>query len=192
MSSMNLKILADTNKSQLVLVDVQTRLSAVMSDPDSLLRNCNILIESARLLGIPVTVTEQYPKGIGPTNTELVDTLGSEYRPVEKTCFSSCSADSFIQSIRQHDSRNQIILCGIEAHVCILQTAMDLLNDNNTDWHVFVVADAVDSRNEKNKNLALTRLQKAGAIISCTESVLFEWMKNSSNEHFKKISALIR
>ena len=192
MSSTNLKLLADATNSQLVLIDVQTRLSAVMSDSNSLLRNCNILIESAKLLEIPVTVTEQYPKGIGPTNNELVGTLGSDYRPIEKNCFSSCGSENFIQNIRQHNKRNQVILCGIEAHVCVLQTAMDLLNDNNTDWQVFIVADAVDSRNSKNKNLSLTRLQNAGAIITCTESVLFEWMKDSGNKHFKTISALIR
>jgi len=186
------KSLADVNMSQLILIDVQTRLGAAMSDSTTLLRNCNILLESANLLGVPVTVTEQYPKGIGPTSPELVKTLGNSYKPVEKTCFSSCGADQFMEQILQHSTRNQFILCGIEAHVCVLQTAMDLLNDNNTNWQIFVVADAVDSRSERNRNLALSRLQQAGAIITCTESVVFEWMKNSSNEHFKKISNLIR
>jgi len=176
-----------------VLIDVQSRLSKVMSDPDTLLRHCNSLIESAQLLGVPVCVTEQYPKGIGTTNTELVETLGSNYKPVEKICFSSCGSDQFLQNIEQHGERNQIILCGIEAHVCVLQTAMDLIaEDNKFAKQVFIVADAVDSRTQKNKNLALERLRQAGNIITCTESVVFEWMKNSSNEHFKKISALIR
>jgi len=193
MNTEKLNALADVNKSQLVLIDVQTRLSSVMSDLDSLLRNCNILIESAKLLGVPITVTEQYPKGIGQTNNELIATLDTDYKPIEKTCFSSCGVDEFMESIDQHSKRNQIILCGIEAHVCVLQTAMDILsNNNNADKQVFVVADAVDSRTEKNKNLAIARLQQAGAIIACTESIVFEWMKNSANEHFKKISALIR
>jgi isochorismate hydrolase len=193
MESVNSQALADVTKSQLVVIDIQTRLAPVMSNPDSLIRNCNILIQAANLLDIPITVTEQYPKGIGHTNTDLIDSLGSKYKPVEKTCFSCCGSDEFNESITKHDGKNQIILCGIEAHVCVLQTTLELLgHESRKNYQTFVVADAVDSRNENNKKLALTRLQQAGAIITCTESVVFEWLKNSRNDHFKEISALVR
>lgn len=193
MNSANPQLLADVNKSQLVLIDVQTRLSKVMSNPDPLLRNCSILIRAANILNVPITVTEQYPKGIGHTNAELIDSLGSKYQAVEKTCFSCCGSDEFNTSITQQNGKNQIILCGIEAHVCVLQTTLELLSNTQQSGHqVFVVADAIDSRNRNNKKLALTRLQQAGATITCTESVVFEWLKDSRNDHFKEISALIR
>lgn len=191
MSPANFNSLADANKSQLVVVDVQSRLLQTMHDPESLLHQCDILIRAAKLLGIPVIVTEQYPKGIGKTDPGLTNTLDSLYQPVEKTCFSCCGASEFTNRLQQHPDRNQIILCGIEAHVCVLQTAMDLLRDN-ASHEVFVVGNAVTSRNKKNKKIAINRLNKAGAIISCTESVLFEWLKNSKHEHFKQISALIK
>lgn len=193
MNSSSSQSLADVNKSQLVVIDVQSRLTAVMHQADSLLKNCNTLIRSARLLEIPITVTEQYPKGIGHTEPELVDALESDYQPVEKTCFSCFGADQFRSHIQNHSQRNQYIICGIESHVCVLQTAMDLLgDDNNTNRDVFIVADAVSSRKKKNKKNALNRLQHAGAIITNTESVLFEWLKNSTHEHFRQISALIK
>lgn len=193
MSTKDLKSLADANRSQLAVIDIQSRLSKVMHNRDLLLKNSNILIEAAKLLEVPITVTEQYPKGIGHTEQQLIDSLSDDYKPVEKTCFSCAGSDSFNKSLEQHNNRDQIILCGIEAHVCVLQTALELLSDNsNTTKQVFIVADAVDSRAEKNKNIALNRLKQAGAIITCTESVLFEWMKDSTNKNFKQISALIR
>lgn len=193
MNSVNSQSLADVAKSQLVLIDVQSRLVPVMSNPGSLLRNCNILIQAANLLDVPVTVTEQYPRGIGHTHAELVESLGSTCNPIEKTCFSCCGSDEFNASLNKHKQNNHIIICGIEAHVCVLQTTLELLSQASKTGHeIFVVADAIDSRNEKNKNLALSRLQQAGAIITCTESVVFEWLKNSRNDHFKEISALIR
>ena len=193
MNAANSKNLADVNRSQLAVIDIQSRLSQVMYDRDLLLKNCNILIQAARLLEVPITVTEQYPQGIGHTEPQLVESLSDDYKPVEKTCFSCAGSDTFNKSLEQHTDRDQLILCGIEAHVCVLQTALEILGDkSNSINQVFVVSDAVDSRSEKNKNIALNRLQQAGAIITCTESVVFEWMKDSTNKNFKQISALIR
>ena len=193
MSAAKPQTLADANKSQLVVVDVQSRLLPVMYKPDDLIQNCNILIQAAQLLNIPTIVTEQYPKGIGNTDPELVKSLGSSYRAVEKTCFSCSGSNEFHDQLNQHPDRNQIILCGIEAHVCVLQTTMDLLGqDAPTSHEVFVVEDAISSRKKKNKKNALRRLRQAGATITCTESMLFEWLKDSKHEHFKKISALIK
>lgn len=193
MNSVHAQSLADVSKSQLIVIDVQTRLTSVMHHAESLIKNCQTLVRSARLLEIPITVTEQYPKGIGHTEPDLVNALESDYQPVEKTCFSCSGADQFNSQIEKHPQRNQYIICGIESHVCVLQTAMNLLGkENNPTSEVFIVADAVSSRKKKNRKNALSRLQQAGAIITNTESVLFEWLKNSTHEHFKEISALIK
>ena len=188
MSKQELQLLANANNSHLLVIDVQTRLTQVMSDRKSLLQNCEILIHAAKLLEIPITVTEQYPKGIGTTEPQLSNALASHYLPVEKTCFSSCASDEFSLRINQ-DGKPQMILCGIESHICVLQTTMDLLQ---TGKQVFVVADAVDSRSKDNKKLALDRMQQAGAIITNTESIVFEWLKDAKHAQFKAISALIR
>ena len=188
MSKQDLQLLANIKKSHLLVIDVQTRLAQVMSERKSLLRNCEILIKAARLLDVPITVTEQYPKGIGPTEPELVNALENSVAPVEKTCFSCCGSDDFNAVIKQH-KKTQMVLCGIEAHVCVLQTTMDLLQSGK---QVYVAADAIDSRNKDNKKLALDRMQQAGAIITCTESIVFEWLQDAKHEQFKNISALIR
>jgi len=171
-----------------VVVDVQTRLSNAMSDTTSLLRHCSILLRAAATLNIATTITEQYPKGLGTTDPILQQVLPANVQTIEKTCFSCCGAEQFMQRITEVDKK-QVILCGIEAHVCVLQTAMDLIQQGT---QVFVVADAVDSRTANNKSIALSRLEQAGAIISCTESVLFEWLSDAKHEHFKSLSALIK
>ena len=182
------RLLADVSHSQLLVIDVQKRLVQVMSDRESLLRNCETLITAAKTLSIPVAITEQYPKALGNTDAALADALPPQTTAVEKTCFSCCAAQDFDNNFSYGD-KSQAILCGIESHVCVLQTAMDLLSKNQ---QVFVVADAVASRSRDNKTIALNRMQQAGAIITSTESVLFEWMKDAKHEHFKTVSALIR
>ena len=180
--------LADANDSCLIVIDVQTRLAQVMSDRQSLLKNCEILLKAADILSVPVTITEQYPKGLGYTEPTLTEALPSALSLVEKTCFSCCDAAEFQLRLSNMEIR-QLILCGIESHVCVLQTAMDLLD---RDYQVFVVADAVDSRSKDNKQTALGRMQQAGATITTTESVLFEWLRDAKHENFKVVSALIR
>jgi isochorismate hydrolase len=184
----NTLLLADARYSQLLVIDVQTRLAQVMSDRKSLLRNCEILLQAANILSVPVTITEQYPKGLGPTEPGLKAAFPADAAPIEKTCFSCCDAEDFATNLPSFD-KTQIILSGIESHVCVLQTAMDLLTKN---YQVFVVADAVDSRSKDNKRIALDRMQQAGVVITNTESVLFEWLRDAKHEHFKAVSALIR
>jgi len=188
MASDENRLLADVRHSHLLVIDVQKRLVQVMSDRESILRNCETLITAAKTLSVPVTVTEQYPKALGNTETALSEALPPQTTAVEKTCFSSCAAQDFDNHFT-YSENSQAILCGIESHVCVLQTTMDLLNKNQ---QVFIVADAVASRSRDNKNIALNRMQQAGAIITTTESILFEWMRDAKHEHFKTISALIR
>ncbi|WP_455223477.1 hydrolase [Kaarinaea lacus] len=182
------KLLADVSNSCLILIDAQIRLTQVMSDRKTLLRNCETLLTAANILSVPVAITEQYPKGLGHTEPSLADAFPDNAKPVEKTCFSCCSAENFATSLST-TGKQQLILCGIESHVCVLQTAMDLLD---RDYQVFVVADAVDSRSKDNKRIALERMQQAGVIVTTTESVLFEWLKDAKHEHFRAVTALIR
>ena len=181
-------LLANAGHSHLLLIDVQTRLAQVMSDHKSLLRNCEILLKAADTLSIPVTVTEQYPKGLGHTEPDLQNAFPTNTHPIEKTCFSCYSAENFALTL-SNSGKQQIILSGIESHVCVLQTALDLLDKN---YQVYVVADAVDSRSKDNKHIALERMRQAGVIVTTTESVLFEWLKDAKHEHFKSVTALIR
>jgi len=188
MTSANGSRLVSANNSSLIVVDVQIRLAQAMSDRETLLRNCGILLTAANMMSIPVTITEQYPKGLGHTEPSLADLFPDNSIPVEKTCFSCCDSETFATSL-SNTGKQQVILCGIESHVCVLQTAMELLDRN---YRVFVVADAVDSRSKDNKRIALERMRQAGIVITATESVLFEWLRDAKNEHFKSVTALIR
>lgn len=180
-------LLADAALSELVIVDVQQRLSQAMDPTElqTLTRNCSILLESARLLSVPVLFTEQYPKGLGSTLTELSSWL-EPGTAIEKTCFSCCESESFSKSVQ---ARPQVVLAGMEAHICILQTAMQLHAQGKD---VFVVEDAVLSRTQANKVNALQRLRQAGITVSNTESVVFEWLKIAEGDAFKQISKLVR
>ena len=181
--------LCGRERSALLIIDMQTRLSAAMpiEARERVLRNTGILIEAARALAIPVVHTEQYPRGLGPTEPELARRL-SEVQRLEKTAFSCCNAAGFDAMICT-DTRTQWILCGMEAHICVLQTAIDL---HARGLEVFLVEDAVCSRTEANHRNALTRLQQAGIVVSNTESVLFEWLRDATDPQFKALSALIR
>lgn len=178
------------DSSALLIVDVQTRLAAAMpAEPRaSVLRSAGILIESARALGIPILHTEQYPRGLGPTEASLGERLEGAATRLEKTAFSCCGAEGF-DAAACADGRTQWILCGMEAHVCVLQTALEL---HARGLQVFVVEDGVCSRAEANRANALARLRQAGVIVSNTESVLFEWLRDAGDPQFKALSALIR
>jgi nicotinamidase-related amidase len=185
---MNTTSLCTRGLSQLAVVDVQEKLCGVM-DPEtlqSLVKNCGILLQAAQLLEIPVIHTEQYPTGLGPTLPAL-DTWLKPEAAVVKTCFSCCDASAFRAQL--HRDRPQIILAGMEAHICILQTALQLQESGR---QVFVVEDAVLSRRDANKQNALARLRQAGVIVTNTESVVFEWLRVAEDDAFKQISKLVR
>ena len=179
---------SDRNASQLVLVDLQEKLCGAMPPAElaSVLKNCGILLQAARLLDIPAIVTEQYPKGLGPTHAELLPWADHAAR-VGKTCFSCADEPAFRNKL--NGDRPQIVLAGMESHICVLQTALQL---RALGKQPFVVEDAVLSRNPVNKANALARLRQAGIIVSNTESVVFEWLKVAEGDAFKQISRLIR
>ncbi len=182
--------LCSVRLSLLAVVDIQSRLAAVMppAKRDEVVRNTAILLQAASLLSVPALLTEQYPKGLGETEPAVTHYLPPATPIIEKTCFSCCAATGFMERLRQ-SRRDQIILAGMEAHVCVLQTALEL---HATGMRVFVVEDAVCSRRIRNKTNAIARLRAAGVIVANTESVLFEWLRDARHEHFKKISELMR
>ena len=183
-------LLCAQDNSVLLIIDIQTRLTATM--PINVLarlkRNSQLLINAAKILEIPVFVSEQYPKGLGPLEPEITELLPENTRKFEKTCFSCAGAENFIDQLTQ-TGRKQVILAGIEAHVCILQTAFDL---KNTGYDIFVAVDCVCSRNRENYENALYRMSRSGINMSSTESIIFEWLKDAKHDKFKDVSALIK
>ncbi|MDD2863404.1 MAG: isochorismatase family protein [Methylococcales bacterium] len=176
--------------SVLVIVDMQGNLSAVMpeNDAQAMHENTISLLEAAQKLTIPVLVTEQYPQGLGATEKSVQDALPNNAPIFEKTSFSCYGASGFMPALEQ-TKRKQIILVGQEAHVCVLQTALDLAAH---DYQVHVVEDAICSRKAEHKFYALQRLQTQNVIITNYESVLFEWLRDAAHPDFKAVSGLLR
>jgi nicotinamidase-related amidase len=175
------------NDTALVVVDIQERLAAVMEHRARVVANTLHLIEAAKLFSIPVLVTEQYPKGLGPTLAEIREALPSP-DPVEKIAFSCCGESHFPDRLAS-TRREKVVVAGMESHVCVLQTVLDLLR---TGYQVHVVDDAVCSRREENHRTALALMRDAGAVITCTETVLFQLLVRAGTEEFKTISRRIR
>jgi nicotinamidase-related amidase len=177
----------DKNNCILVIVDIQERLATVMKQKDSVVNNCLHLIELSKMSGIPVVVTEQYPKGLGRTVEEITKALAA-YHPIEKMTFSCCEEPAFLHKIKQLN-RKTIILTGMETHVCVLQTCIGLLGKG---FHVHLVKDAACSRAKENWRTGSEFMRDAGAVITCTETVLFQLLKIAGTEEFKAISKRIK
>jgi len=169
----------------LLVIDVQEKLVPRILDADRLVRNIAFLLDAARLLDMPVQCTEQYPRGLGPTVPELAQKLAD--RP-DKVAFSSCAVPAIVQNFHRA-ARPRLVLAGIETHVCVLHTALDLLA---LDFRVYVVADAVGSRYRIDHDTALRRLEQAGAILTTSEMCVFEWIGGAGHPQFKAISQLIQ
>jgi nicotinamidase-related amidase len=183
-------MLCSVSESVLLIIDTQTRLAAATPEAARarVINSSGVLLQAAALLNVPALVTEQYPKGLGHTEPAVIRHLPAQARHFEKTCFSCCAAAGFMDALRGL-ARRQIILAGMETHVCVLQTALEL---NAAGKQVFVAEDAVCSRVEAHHLNALARLRQAGVIVSNSESVLFEWLRDAGHARFKQISALIR
>jgi nicotinamidase-related amidase len=180
-------MLLKSDESQLLIVDVQERLLPAMADSAAVLKGCTILLEAAAKLGIPILVSEQYPKGLGHTVAEVA-ALAPNGGIREKIAF-SCAADQGLAETLEARGRRQVVVAGIEAHVCVLQTAMMLREQG---YEVFVAADAVSSRLPGSVDLALARLRQSGITVGNCEMVLFEWLGQAGTPEFKEISKLIR
>lgn len=175
------------NNTVLVVVDVQTKLLNVMEQRNQLLTNLKILIKGMQILDIPIILNEQYPQGLGPTDPEIMELL-SDVKPLAKQSFSCTENLDFVTELRKL-GRNQILVCGIEAHVCVYQTVLGL---NELGYEVEVVADAVDSRKGTNRELALNKMLNYGIRLTSTEMAIFELLKIARGEQFKAINKLIK
>ncbi len=171
----------------LVVVDIQERLLPHINENEQLVAKCKTLIEGIKLINVPTIVTEQYVKGLGQTVGSIATSLG-DFQPIEKMSFSCCGEPNFNIKIEER-YRENVLLCGIESHVCVLQTAIDL---QDAGHRPIVVADAVSSRNLEDKELALHRFSTEGIRVTSVESILFELCKLSGTAEFKAISKLVK
>ena len=189
MTTIRQRFFLDAADSVLLVIDVQERLCKAMDSEvlAGLTANTAIMLEAAAELQVPVLATEQYVKGLGETLPVLQEKMGAAPR-LEKMSFSSCGCAPFVEQLRA-TGRRQVVVTGMETHVCVLQTAIELLD---AGYVVHLVQDAVMSRSDRNKQAALEMMQAAGAVISCTEAVLFQWLKVAGTDSFKKLSKLVK
>lgn len=177
----------DEKNCCLVVVDVQGKLARLMHDKDGLFKNIRILIQSAKILNIPVLWCQQVPSAMGPTVQEIAELLiGSQ--PINKSSFSCAGCEEFDKKLDQL-GRKQVMLSGIETHVCVYQTSIDLLAKG---YEMYVIADAVSSRTLDNKQIGLNRMAAVGVRINSTEMALFEILKSADHPHFKQIAKLVK
>lgn len=187
---MNPAQLCSVDDCQLVIIDLQIRLLAAMSEADrgAMVKNTEIILQAAQSLEVPLVYTEQYPRGLGPTVPAILERMPAMAQCIEKTQFSCCAAQGFLKAVKL-TGRRQVVLVGQEAHVCVLQTAFGLLVEG---FQVFVAEDVVCSRSAAHKQNAVLRMREAGVVITNVQSVLFEWMRDAAHPQFKAISNLIR
>lgn len=174
-------------RTALVLIDIQGKLATLMHEREALYRNLQILIRGSQILQLPIFWLEQYPQGLGPTIPEVAELLLNQ-QPLAKLCFSACGLDAFMERLRA-SGRKQLLLAGIETHICVYQTACDLLA---LGYQVEVVADAVSSRTPENRRLGLERMARAGAGITSVETCLFELLRRAGTPQFKEIARLVK
>lgn len=171
----------------LLVVDVQEKLVRVMSDRQVLIENLEKIIKGAQVLGIPILLTEQNPEGLGMTIPEVAHLLPDIQR-IRKLSFSCCGSDRFIQTVKRVN-RKQVLISGIETHVCVYQTAADLLN---LGYEVQVVTDAVSSRTAENRHIGLERIKDAGTALTSTETALFELLRVAEGAKFKELLKIVK
>ena len=171
----------------LVIVDVQGNLAGVMHDRDLLFDNLQRIIKGARALDLPILWTEQNPQGLGPTISKVADLL-PDIRPMAKMSFSCCGCAEFSRAL-DATGRGQVLLAGIETHVCVYQTSVDLMG---MGYEVHVVADAVSSRTASNKHIGLDRTTQEGATLTSVELALFELLRTAEAPRFREILKIVR
>jgi hypothetical protein len=168
-----------------VVIDIQDKLLAKIPTADLLVRNVGFVLDVAATLAVPIRATEQYPKGLGPTTAEIARRLPAPLPA--KTTFSCCGAGPFLEELEML-RRPNVVLVGMETHVCVSQTALDLLA---AGLHVFLPVDALAARGAVDHDTALRRLEQAGAVLTTAEAIAFEWMSDAAHPQFKAVSALV-
>jgi nicotinamidase-related amidase len=178
----------DAARAALVVIDMQESFRAAVPDFAEVAARISVAVRGAQLLNVPVVVTEQYPKGLGRTAAEIRAALADQSEPVEKTAFSSCGAQEFVARLERAGAR-QIIVCGVEAHVCVNQTAHDLLARG---FQVHLLTDCVASRAPRDREAGLAKMRRSGAVPSTVEMALFELLRDARHEQFKAVQKLIK
>lgn len=174
----------DASQCALVVVDIQQKLLPPIFNKEALVKNTQLLVRLAKILHLPVLLTTQYRKGLGDTVPEIASLL-DEVSPIDKMEFSSFGSDVFCSALKSlPGQRNTVLLCGMEAHICVMQTALGALNDG---YLVHVASDAIGSRAESNWKIGLDRMQAAGAVISSTEMMMYELLRCSGTPQFKQL-----
>jgi nicotinamidase-related amidase len=173
----------DAARTALVVVDVQEGFRKAIPEFERIARATATLVEGAEAIGVPVAITEQYPKGLGEAASEVAERLPNGTEPIAKVCFSAAEADGF-----DLGGRDQALVCGIETHVCVNQTVLDLLA-SGTEVHV--AEDAVGSRFDQNKQVGLQKMERAGAVLTSVETALFELLGRAGTDEFKRVQKLI-
>ncbi|MSO42603.1 MAG: isochorismatase family protein [Solirubrobacterales bacterium] len=173
----------DRERATLIVVDVQEAFRKAVPEFEEVARAIAILVRGVEAMGVPMLITEQYPKGLGATAPEVAEHLPDGVEPLEKTVFSAAEAEGF-----DLGARDQAIVCGVEAHVCVNQTALDLLASGA---EVHVVEDAVASRFPDSKRIGLAKMERAGAVLTSVETALFELLGRAGTDEFKEVQKLI-
>jgi len=179
----------EAERCALIVIDIQEKLLPPIFQKEQLVRNTQLLIRAARILNIPTLATTQYAKGLGATVPEIASLL-AEIEIPDKTLFSCFGSDAFCSSLKRFPgNRNTLLLCGMESHICVTQTALAALREG---YLVHVASDAVSSRTEWNWKIGLERMRAAGAVISSTEMMIYELMRSSSSSAFKELLPHLR
>lgn len=179
--------LLNKDKTALVVIDFQEAFRK-SPDFDEVASNISKIVQGFQILNLPIIITEQYPKGLGRTVDEILSVMPDQVKCIEKSTFSSCGVNQFLEKLNATNTK-QVLICGLETHVCVSQTAHDLLHEG---FEIHVLQDAVSSRFPYNKEIGLTKMQMNGVIPSSVEMALFELMKDSKHEQFKEIQKLIK
>lgn len=180
--------LMDIDRSALVVVDLQEAFRGVIDEYDRVIQRSAMAVSGFRSLGRPILVTEQYPKGLGQTVSEIGVLLTDREVPFEKTAFSSCGAEAFVESLRSSDIQH-VAICGIEAHICVNQTVHDLLAYG---FAVHLLTDAISSRRASDRSVGIEKMIGSGAVGSSVEMALFEMLRDARHEQFKTIQGLVK
>ena len=178
----------DARQTVLAVIDMQESFRSAISDFAETAARIALVAHAAMLLNVPIIVTEQYPKGLGHTADEIKAVLPQGLKAIEKTAFSSCGAQAFSAELERTQALH-VLVCGIEAHICVNQTTHDLLESG---YRVHLLTDCITARSAHNKELAFAKMQQSGAILSATEMALFELLRDAKHEQFKTIQKLIK
>jgi len=179
--------LLDRKRAALVVVDMQEAFRPIIDGFEVIANRISVIVQSCKLLNVPIIVTEQYPKGLGRTVAEIASHLPETVEPIEKLSFSACGVQEFDIRLRELHAE-QVIISGIEAHICVSQTAHDLIQNG---YQVHLLADAVSTRLQHNREIGINRIGKAGAIVSSVEMALFE-LCNAGTPEFKEMQRLVK